>query len=315
MPEVNNDSKISNNVVSRKNERCLIAVEGGMGKNVMLTSLMPELHKYYDEIYVCSPYFDVFKGCSHVTDAYPITQGSSIYTELVLDDTCDVLWKEPYSNQSFIKKKCHLFEAWAEEYCITLSKSAMDYIPCLDSIDKLPNVKSITTNVLESIGDKYILLQLSGGQSPLTDFSKGNVPYNNINEGIKRNYPYGQELVDLLVKKYPGYKIIHYALPNEPQYNGCQLIQAPFIVYHELAKHAKAIVCIDSSLQHLSVGTNDNMVVIWGETRPEHFGYSYSGVTNLVSKCQNSQPYFKPLGVSPSIVRYPKPEAIIESLK
>ena len=38
-----------------KNKRCLIAVEGGMGKNVMLTALMPELSKYYEDMYVCTP--------------------------------------------------------------------------------------------------------------------------------------------------------------------------------------------------------------------------------------------------------------------
>ena len=85
-------------------KKCLINVEGGLGKNVMLTAILEEFKrkKGYDEIYVISPYFDVFKACSAVTDAFPPMQGT-LYQELVLDDDCDVYWKEPYSNQKFIR--------------------------------------------------------------------------------------------------------------------------------------------------------------------------------------------------------------------
>ena len=93
-------------------KRCLINVEGGLGKNIMLTAILQELKnkKGYEELYVISPYYDVFKCCPAVTDAFPPKQGT-LYQELVLDDECDVLWKDPYNNQRFIKKQCHLFEA------------------------------------------------------------------------------------------------------------------------------------------------------------------------------------------------------------
>jgi ADP-heptose:LPS heptosyltransferase len=123
-------------------------------------------------------------------------------------------------------------------------------------------------------------------------------------EPIHRNYHKGQELIDALKEKYPGRSILHYALPNEPSYEGAVKMPLPYIVYHELGKVADAIVCTDSSLQHLTAGTNRNTTVIWGETRPEHFGYNFN--KNICAKnVINSQPYFKPLGVSPSIVRMP----------
>ena len=297
-------------------KKCIVTVEGGLGKNVMFTALVPELKKKYEEVYVVSPYFDVFKACSGVTDAFQFGAGT-LYQELVLDPDMDVLWKEPYSNQKFIKKECHLFEAWAEELGIKLEKPGMDYKPNLDRIaDEYPQIAKLAEDKAKEFG-KFIIVQFCGGQSPLgpqQDQNGNPIPYNDQQEAIKRNYYKGQKLVDALKKEYPDHKILHYALPNEPAYEGAEKIQVPYLTYALLAEKADKIVCTDSSLQHLSTGHCKDITVLWGETRPEHFGYSCN--RNIGAKhVLNSQPYFKPLGVSPSVVRFPEPEEIIAELK
>ena len=297
-------------------KKCLINVEGGLGKNVMLTSILQELkeQKGYDEMYVISPYHDVFKCCPAVTDAFQPGLGT-LYQELVLDPECEVLWKEPYSNQRFIKKQCHLFDAWAEEFGITLPADADVYIPNLAFIEKeYPHLRKIADEHMDKWNHNFCIVQFTGGQSPLssTKDQNGNMlPYANAQEAIKRNYPKGQRIVDELIEKYGAdTTIVHFALPNEPSYEGAVKIEVPYLTYHILAQEAKEVVCIDSSLQHLATGVNDNITVIWGETRPEHFGYKRN--RNVCAKnVLNSQPYFKPLGVSPSIVRMPEPEEII----
>ena len=296
--------------------KCIVTVEGGLGKNVMFTALVPELKKKYKEIYIVSPYFDVFKACSGVTDAFQFGQGT-LYQELVLDPDMDVLWKEPYSNQKFIKKECHLFEAWAEELGITLEKPGMDYKPNLDKIaEEFPAIKQLADQKAQELG-KFIIVQFCGGQSPLgpqRDQNGAPVPYNDHQEAIKRNYYKGQALINLLKKEYPDCKILHFALPNEPTYDGATKLEVPYLTYTLLAEKAEMIVCTDSSLQHLATGHCKKMTVLWGETRPEHFGYSCN--KNIAAKhVLNSQPYFKPLGVSPSVVRFPEPEEIIAELK
>lgn len=298
-------------------KRCLVTVEGGLGKSVMLTAILPELKKKYDEIYVVSPYFDVFKACSVVTDAFPFGQGT-LYQELVLDPDTDILWREPYSNQKFIKKECHLFDAWAEEFGITLTKPAMDYIPNIDKLrEAYPAIEKTAEEARKQLGDKYIIVQFCGGQSPLAlqRDQNGNMnPYNIMAEPLKRNYQKGQQLVDLLKKEYPEHKILHFGLPNEPTYEGAVKLEVPYLTYVFLADTADKIICTDSSLQHLSTGHCKDITVIWGETRPEHFGYSVN--KNICAgKVLNSQPYFKPLGVSPSIVHFPEPEALIKEAK
>lgn len=302
------------------NKKCLINVEGGLGKNVMLTSILREFKeaKGYDEVYVISPYHDVFKCCPDVTDAFPPMQGT-LYQELVLDDDCDVYWKEPYSNQRFIKKQCHLLDAWADELGFSLGKPGDEYVPQLGYLVKeYPALRKIADEKMDEWKHNFCIVQFNGGQSPLTPMQGQNgqpVQYNAHQEAIKRNYFKGEQIVKLLREKYgPECTIVHFALPNEPSIEDTVKVQVPYLTYHLLAAEAKAIVCTDSSLQHLTTGVNDNITVIWGETRPEHFGYSSNN--NVCAKhVLNSQPYFKPLGVSPSIVRMPEPEEVMEGVK
>lgn len=299
-------------------KKCLINVDGGLGKHVMFTAILKEFKekKSYDEIYVISSYFDVFKSCSVVTDAFPPMQGT-LYQELVLDSDCDIYWKEPYSNQRFIKKECHLFDAWAEELGFKLSKQADEYVPNIDKIEEeFPNVLFLVEDKIKELNDDFIIVQFNGGQSPLSPMvdEKGNqVPYNDKQESIKRNYFKGQEIINSLKDKYPNTTIVHFALPNEPTYENSIKLQLPYLAYRLLAKNAKAVISTDSALQHLSTGVNNNVTVIWGETRPEHFGYKVN--QNIAAtKVLNSQPYFKPLGISPSIVKMPNPDIIVASV-
>lgn len=296
-------------------KKCLINVEGGLGKNIMLTSILTELKAQggYDELYVISPYHDVFKACSAVTDAFQPGLGT-LYQELVLDEDCDVLWREPYSNQKFIKKQCHLFEAWAEEFGIKLGNYADEYVPQLDKIEsEYPQLRKIADEKMAEWNHNFCLVQFTGGQSPLSPMKDQNgnpLPYMNAQEAIKRNYAKGEQVVKLLKEKWPDTTVVHFGLPNEPSVEGAIKIEVPYLTYHLLAAEAKEIICIDSSLQHLATGVNDNVTVVWGETRPEHFGYSCN--RNVAAKhVLNSQPYFKPLGVSPSIVRMPEPEELV----
>lgn len=298
-------------------KKCIISVEGGLGKHVMFTSILSEFKekKGYEDIYIISPYFDVFKCCKAVTDAFPPGQGT-LYQELVLDPECDIYWKEPYSNQRFIKKECHLFEAWAEELGFELSKNPMDYTPDLSELEnQYPDIKNLAEVKAKEWGNNFILVQFCGGQSPLNSMvdEKGNqVQYNDKAECIKRNYFKGQTIIDELKSKFPDAIIVHYSLPNEPSYNNSVKVTVPYLTYILLARKAKAVITTDSSLQHIATGNCNNVTVIWGETRPEHFGYNCNH-NICASHVLNSQPYFKPLGVSPSIVKMPEPVEVLKA--
>lgn len=300
-------------------KKCLINIDGGLGKHVMITSLMPLLAQHYEEIYVISSYVDVFKACSYVTEAFmPGPECATLYQELVLDDDCDVLWKEPYANSDFIKKKCHMLEAWLKEAGMDSSIDLATMTPMVDQVEEaFPQIKSLVDEKIAQLGDKFIITQFCGGQSPLgpQKDAQGNLaPYDDHQEYIKRNYYKGQRLIDALRKEYPDAKIVHYALPNEPSYEGAEKLNLPYIAYRLLAEKAFKVVCTDSSLQHMSTGACKDITVIWGETRPEHFGWPCN--KNVAAKhVLNSQPYFRPMGISPSIVKMPTIDEVMDVVR
>lgn len=298
--------------------KCLINVDGGLGKNVMLTALMPIVASKYDEIYVISPYVDVWKACSYVTAVFePGPQCATLYQELVLSDDCDVLWKEPYSNNRFIKKQCHMLEAWFTEAGIDIPEDIAELTPCLDNVySEFPQVAKLVAQKVSELGP-FIMVQFCGGQSPLSpqQDQQGNlIQYDDHQEFIKRNYYKGQELIDALKAEYPDHKIVHFALPNEPTYEGAEKLNLPYIAYPMLADKAAKVVCTDSSLQHLVTGRCKDVTVIWGETAPVHFGWKCN--KNICAKnVLNSQPYFRPMGISPSIVKMPSVEEVMDVVK
>lgn len=288
--------------------RCFVMINGGTGKSIMATAMMPLLKKKYEEVYVCSPYVDVFKACSYVDEAFAPGM-PNLYRDILCDDDVELLCREPYSNSRFIKKEIHLFEAWAEEWGIELEEDPMDMHPILDKWDEFTGVIQAYEKMRGGWGD-FILVQLTGGQSPLSPMEQ----YNDHAEGLRRNYYKGQELINQLREKYPTCQIVHYGLPSEPTYSGTIKVQLPYLAYRKACEDAKAVITIDSSLQHLASGVNPNTVVIWGETAPEHFGYN-SSVNIRCKGIKNTQPYFQPLGASPAKVPFPEPAEIVSAVQ
>ena len=280
----------------------VIAIEGGLGKNIMALSLMEKLKEKYKEIYVISPYFDLYKCNPYVTDAFSMGQ-YGLYEQLILRDDTVVLWKEPYNNNRFIKKKCHLLDAWCEELDIEYKT---DLYPIINVDQLSPKIKKDVDYVKKEIGQNYIIVQFVGGQSPVAS----NDNYDPKNEALKRNYFKGEEIVNYFSEKY---KVVNYNLLNELTFRNSMKFQLPYICYAELIKSAVFTICIDSSLQHMAASTDTPTFVIWGETRPEHFGWDKH--INMSKPVLNTTAYFKPLGPSPYKIDFWEPEEIIERIK
>ena len=74
-------------------------------------------------------------------------------------------------------------------------------------------------------------------------------------------------------------------------------------------------VTIDSSLQHILAGTGLNTTVLWGETRPEHFGHScHHNIDFAKNDLTQEEPYFQLFQNKPAVVRFKKPEELIEEM-
>jgi len=238
-------------------------VEGGIGKCVAFSALLPELRKK-SEVQIYTPYIDCFANNKNVKMVYEST--------IPLQDprimaSNNIYYCEPYkSNFQFGKQ--HIIESYCEHHGVKYNSSMRPKLYTdqhKESVDKW-----LKDNEIE----KYILVQFSGGQAK---WNYGdNVQYQNINPN--RNYqPFlAQQVINMLLEEYKDTTIINCVLPNEPHYQGTIRCDLHFAQIHEMLKGAEGFVSIDSCLQHFSASTEKHGVVIWGSTRWTQFGYSHN---------------------------------------
>jgi len=238
-------------------------VEGGVGKCVAFTSLIPKLRKK-SEVQIYTPYIDCFAGNPDVKLALEETLPLQDPRIMASDN---IYYSEPYkSNFQFGKQ--HLIESYCELHNVDFDKSMK---PKIYTDRHKDSVKEwLDKNEIK----KYILIQLSGGQSKW-NYADG-VQYQNINPN--RNYqPFlAQQLVNMLLEEYKGTTIINCVLPNEPHYQGTIRCDLHWSQIHEMLKGSEGFVCIDSCLNHFSASAEKHGVVIWGSTRWTQFGYSHN---------------------------------------
>lgn len=239
-------------------------VEGGIGKCVCFTSLIPKLaEKAEGPIQIVSPYIDVFAGNPLVKMVYD--QGSIPLDDPRILASDNIYYAEPYKS-NFVKGDEHLIESYCKAFGIDFDVSMK---PSMFT----DHLKQQTKEWKRAVGvkDKYIMVQFSGGQTPIGWTAQNQ--YQSSNPG--RNYaPYfAQGIVNALKELYPEHVIIDATLPNEPYYLGTIKCDQPFPVLHELLKGADGFISIDSSLQHFAASAGTPGVVIWGNTRWTQFGW------------------------------------------
>ena len=238
-------------------------VEGGIGKCVAFSALLPELRKK-SEVQIYTPYIDCFANNKNVKMAYESTIPLQDPRIMASDN---IYYCEPYkSNFQFGKQ--HIIESYCEHHGVKYNSSMR---PKLYTDHHKESVNKWLKD--NEIG-KYILVQFSGGQ-PRWNYGD-NVQYQNINPN--RNYqPFlAQQVINMLREEYKDTTIINCVLPNEPHYQGTIRCDLHFAQIHEMLKGAEGFVSIDSCLQHFSASAKKHGVVIWGSTRWTQFGYSHN---------------------------------------
>ena len=291
--------------------------QGGIGNIVMRTAILPELREKYNEIYVIDPYADIWE-INDVEGSYAQAP-NSLYNQLIKgNEDVDVVAENPYNNSDFIKKTIHFndavrdlfgFERKGTEECM---KDAIS----LPVAEKHPEVVEDVKNFLnQQTKHKYALIQNTGGQSPLDP----NTQIQGI-EPLVRNYKFMECLVAKLQELYPDYVFIQYKLPSEKLIDGCVSIEKPYLWYRVLGEvmaedKNNFAVTIDSSLQHILAGTGLNTTVLWGETRPEHFGHScHHNVDFAKNDLTQEEPYFQLFQNRPAVVRFLRPEELLDKM-
>jgi hypothetical protein len=308
-----------------------VNVQGGTGLNLAFASFISKYKKENDKFFVCSPYSDIFECCEAVDGVYRPQEIKDFIFDAAADEDSKIINHRLYDMDGFIKKQLNYETAWNE--LIYNEKSSdikeMDLVSTLNILKRYPNIKNNINeleNVLKQKNFKdFIIVQFTGGQSPLVqvplsedgksrDWNK--VPYDYLNEPLKRHYPIekAQEFIELFHKVHPDTGVISFQLPNEPSVSGDFVIRGtlPYLAYYEFAKlpECTGIVTIDSCLQHLTAGIT-RAVVLWGHSKPIHFGYNYN--KNIEQKCRTDDLlYFTALGPSAAKISYIEPNDLLD---
>lgn len=302
--------------------RLIAKVDGGLGKNIMFTSLLRRLkEKYTNEIHLSTSYPPVFMNNSLVTS---LNEFHKIDFKSIKKDLETFLcFEEPYSNKSFIKKEKHLLETWSDLLGLDNSQKGMDCKPELFFSEQDKKEFEILYNTirLEINDSPFILIQLTGGQSPISyDQGGSSNTFNYSKEDLQRAYPMHLvvKLVKELRKAFPKHVLMRYGLPNEVlpfdiKYDMYNPPAMGYKYFSSLSKRAYKVITIDSSLQHLAAAAEVPSYVIWGETSPEHFGYNMH--INITEKQEDTCSYWHAIGEYNNNVIFPSSEKILDIIK
>lgn len=319
-----------------KEKAIYINSQGGEGFNLALAHVIPEFKEKYETVAVLSPYSDIFECKPEVDLVYKPNE----LRDFIFDaksKNARLICERMYDSQEFIYKELSYADAWRKAAGLPVKGNAngSDTVAAFDTSKY--NLADQANNVLKQIKeagfDDFVIMQFSGGQSPLVNVPVGErtkedgtkerfpdwskVPYNYENEPLKRHYPIdlAQKFVELFQMAHPKTAVILYQLPNEPySFKNTFKFVLPYLTYYELAKlpECTGTVSIDSSLQHLIAGVTKS-VVIWGHSLPLSFGYEYN--KNVIQDCRRDDIlYFSALGPSGAAIKYTKPEKLLEEV-
>jgi len=241
-------------------------IEGGIGKCLAFSSIIELLvEKNKEQIQIYTPYHEVFGNNPNVKwvfDSTTIPLGDKRILE-----SDNIIYCEPYKT-NFIKGEEHIIE----RYC---KLTGVDYNEKLRPRMFTDHIKENVDKLIDelNINKRYMFVQFTGGQPPSNN-NIDNVPYSSTDIGRNYSYWLAQTVVDKLKQDDPERTIIHFGFPNEPKYNGAEMLKGSFAFWHELLKGAEGFIGIDSSLNHMAASARVKGVVVWGSTRFNQFGYS-----------------------------------------
>ena len=246
-------------------------IEGGLGKNIAATALLPDIAKQYKtrKIVVVASYPEVFLNHPDVYRVYRVGMTAYFYEDYILNKDTLVFRHEPYFQTGHILKQKHLVQNWAELLGVTYKKQLPNLH--LNMMQKrLPNIWQRQKPIL--------LIQTNGGlfQGQALDYA------------WTRDMPI--ELANYIVDKIgKEYHIIQITRENSPQIPGVEVVNYPMsnMELFGLVAASKKRFLIDSCLQHAAAALNLPSTIFWVGTSPENFGYEmHTNIKSLPPKGQ-----------------------------
>lgn len=239
-------------------KNAIFHIEGGLGKNIVATSVIRSYKKEYPthSVVVNTAYPDIFQGNPHIDRCYLLGNTPYFYEDFIFNKDCEIFAHDPYKTTAHITKQQPLVKSWCDMVGVTY-----------DGLN--PNIHfnfremEITRALLPQIDKPLLIFQPFGGPA------NQELPYSwtrDIHPSV------AQQIVDSLKEKY---SILHVCYPHHPQLQDVIRFdqnQNKKILCAMLNLSQKRIL-VDSSLQHAAAAMRLPSTVVWVGTQPEIFGY------------------------------------------
>jgi hypothetical protein len=240
-------------------------IEGGLGKNIAATALIPSIVKKYKsrKLIIVASYPEVFLNHPDVHRVYRVGLTAYFYDDYILGKDTVVFRQEPYFQSGHIMRKKHLVENWADILNVSYEKQQ----PQLFMNMMQSNIANIWNR------EKPILLIQTGG---------GLLQGQNLNYTWTRDMPIDLA-VSIATKYQDNYHIIQLTREGGVRIPGVEVVDYPMtnMELAGLVGMSSKRVLIDSCAQHAAAAFNLPSVVFWIGTAPENFGYNIH--TNIKS--------------------------------
>lgn len=239
-----------------KEKFTIFSCEGGIGKNILATTVVSSLKKSDPErkIIVVSAWVDVWFNNPNVYRVYPFGNLAHFYKTYIKDQDVKIYKHEPYFQEDYILKKKHLINTWCD-LC------GVEYDGSLPQI--FLNPLEIEEMKLQMNFEKPIMIihaNGGGGNQKLPYSWYRDLPYQN-----------GLDVVNYFKKDFNIYQI---ARDNQPLLPSViKLNPSSTRNLFSAFLFSKKRLLIDSFSQHLAAAFQLPSTVVWVGNKPEILGY------------------------------------------
>jgi len=272
-----------------KNKNIIFHIDGGIGKNIMATSVISSIKKHYGEewnIIIVTAWEQTWFFNPNIHRCFNANKLEHFYETFIHNCEVKIFKQEPYSTEDYILKNTHLIDIW----CNLCGVENLNYPPqiYLNELEK----DFVRSNFITE--KPYFVIQPFGGANP------------NINYSWARDIPMNtaQYIVDNFKNSHQIFQIRN---ENQPLLKNVTSIHGDLRATISFLMLSDKRLLIDSFAQHACSAFNLKSTVCWIVNTPKVLGYNIH--TNIIGKQPDvntlKYSYLEPYNITGEIFQYP----------
>lgn len=232
-------------------------VEGGIGKNILATSVIESLKKSDPEreIIVVTAWPAVWFNNPNISQIYPLGQVANFYKKFIKNQDVKVFRQDPYHTEDYILNRKHLINIWCDLIGVENKSQGpnLHFSPL--------ELQSVQLKMLSGAQKPIFLLHSNGGGQSGRPYSwYRDIPIQNL-----------QDIVEYFKNDYHIYQI---GYENQLMIEGCHRLTLDTREILASVIFCRKRLLIDSFSQHAAAALGQKSVVCWVGNKPEVLGYA-----------------------------------------